>query len=255
MKKVCGAVLTLFIVMSAMNVSVYSQSQGTDAVSTEIFVQPKSRMSEEYRQYKFQRMREAYLKQMRAYNQSAVQVQNALTVSEYPHRFGMNMFGWNTGFGLSSLYSKRLRQGLYFQTLLGFANFYSRNPALLLSQQSSQYGHYNVMVMPLFFGLQKEVLRKHMPRRIYPFVQAGIGPVLGANFPEWNEFFSPFLRAQYRLTPGAMSGMGLFIGITPKYWIKLDAKYNLILFNKEVGFTRNYSGPSFSIGFSRGFFW
>ncbi|MCA9744107.1 MAG: hypothetical protein H6695_12180 [Deferribacteres bacterium] len=168
-----------------------------------------------------------------------------------------NFFGFTggvTSFGPGSHFSKSWlqRDGLHTQLNAQFISVQDENPYTgnsLYGPNSSYTG--NVMLLPIFFGVRRDLAYEQFKEAALPYLEAGVGPVLGFNFPYGRGFFGQFSHATTALTAGAFIGTGMDYSMGPKTVGTLNVRYNFIRFPGELAGRNDYSNLSISFGVFR----
>jgi len=165
--------------------------------------------------------------------------------------YGLNGAVVNYGGGGSFQYQWPIKENLTgtLDIALIYLNF--DNPFLPFYR--STYRSSDVMLVPFFLGLRRNVLRDHFDDNILPYVQIGAGPIAGFNFPYGYGFWGSLSRTTTTWTLGGFVGFGANFGLSKKIVGGIDVRYNLMPFPDDVGPRRDYSGPSFSFSVMRGF--
>ncbi|MDZ7289053.1 MAG: hypothetical protein ONB44_01585 [candidate division KSB1 bacterium] len=123
-----------------------------------------------------------------------------------------------------------------------FLPFYSRT-----------YRSADVMLVPFFFGLRRDVLRETFDNSFLPYLQVGAGPLAGFAFPYGYSFWESLRHATTAWTIGGFAGAGVNFAIDKKTAGLLDLRYNVMIFPERIGPRHDYSGPAISVGVLRGF--
>jgi hypothetical protein len=183
--------------------------------------------------------------------------QRAEAVAPLLNRFGqtdvvgLNGALVNYGAGSNFRYQWPLKPDLTATLDLSMLYLDFSNP--LLPFYSSTYRSADVMLVPLFFGLRRDVLRENFDDTILPYVQVGAGPLAGFAFPYGYSFWGSLRRAATTWTIGGFAGAGVNFAINKKTVGLVDVRYNVMIFPEQVGPRQNYSGPAISFGVLRGF--
>lgn len=117
----------------------------------------------------------------------------------------------------------------------------------------STYRSSDVMLVPFFLGLRRNVLRNHFDESILPYVQIGAGPIAGFNFPYGYGFWQTLEHTATTWTLGGFVGLGANFCLSKKFVGGIDVRYNIMPFPDNVGPRHDYSGPSISFSVMRGF--
>ena len=179
---------------------------------------------------------------------------NSLRGTDMPYMAGIQYFGVLGGFGLNTFYSKRINKDWRVNFHLGFlslSNRYMYNR--FMNDRFNTDIDFSVLILPSYLGFQRFISGKYIPDRMRIHIEGGVGPVFGMDIPRSNSFFGTFSNALYRVTPGGFVGGGINVKITNSLSAFADLKYHVIIFNGRLGYTNNYSTPSFYFGISRGF--
>ena len=164
---------------------------------------------------------------------------------------GLNGFLVNSGFGSSFRYQWPLPNEAIatLDLSLIYLDFGNR----FLPYYSSGYTNTNVVLVPLFFGLRRDILREHFDNSISPYLQAGAGPLAGFAIPVGYSFWRSLGSASSAWTIGGYAGFGVNFAMGKKTAGLFDLRYNVMVFPHAIGPRSNYSGPAISFGVLRGF--
>ncbi|MDZ7344239.1 MAG: hypothetical protein ONA90_06955 [candidate division KSB1 bacterium] len=185
------------------------------------------------------------------YQQSAPSVTPALRSFGQHNVFGWNGFLVNSGFGSNFRYQWPLPNEAIatLDLSLIYLDFSNR----FLPYYSPQEGNANIVLVPLFFGVRRDVWREHFDQSIAPYVQAGAGPLAGFAIPAGYSFWRSLGSASSAWTVGGFAGFGVNFAIDKKTAGLFDVRYNVMIFPDAIGPRSNYSGPAISFGVLRGF--
>lgn len=161
---------------------------------------------------------------------------------------GVTSFGPGTHFGKSWLQ----KDGLHTQLHAQFISVQEENPYTgnrLYGPNSGYTG--NVMLMPIFFGVRRDLAYEQFKEAALPYIETGVGPVVGFNFPYNRGFFGQFSHATVALTAGAFIGTGLDYSMGHKTVGTINVRYNFIRFPNELAGRTDYSNLSIAFGVIR----
>ncbi|MCG3118853.1 MAG: hypothetical protein ALAOOOJD_01132 [bacterium] len=108
----------------------------------------------------------------------------------------------------------------------------------------------DVMLVPFFFGLRREVWRESFDGML-PYVQFGAGPLAGIAFPYGYSFWNSLRYSTAEWTIGGFVGAGFNFALDKKTVGLVDFRYNIMMFPEQVGPRSNYSGPAIAFGVLR----
>ncbi len=165
--------------------------------------------------------------------------------------YGVNGALVNYGGGGAFQYQWPIKPDLTGTLDIGLIYLNFDNP--FLPYYRSTYRSSDVMLVPFFVGLRRNVLRDNFDDSVLPYVQIGAGPIAGFNFPYGFGFWQTLSRASTTWTLGGFVGFGANFGLSKKFVGGVDVRFNIMSFPDEVGPRRDYSGPSFSFSVMRGF--
>lgn len=173
----------------------------------------------------------------------------------YNHRFGAEVITVGNGMGVYPAYFQRIANGLFFQIRTGMLTLSHSLANLRYNNAFATNLMGTTFIMPIYGGLQKYFYVGKISKRLVPYITTGVGPVFGLNFPGFRGNYSQRkLPTAFRVGPAAFLGAGATFMFSPKYWITFESKYDVIYFPAKLGPWNNYSGPAFSVGISRGFY-
>jgi hypothetical protein len=161
---------------------------------------------------------------------------------------GLNGAVTNYGGGSSFHYQWPLQPDLTATLDLSLVYLNLDNPLLPFSTGYRNSG--DVMLVPFFFGLRRDVWRENFDG-ILPYVHFGAGPMAGIAFPYGYSFWSSLRYSTAKWTIGGFVGAGFNFGIDKKTVGLIDFRYNLMVFPEQVGPRSNYSGPAIAFGVLR----
>jgi hypothetical protein len=165
--------------------------------------------------------------------------------------YGLNGSVVNYGAGGNLHYQWPLKKDL--TATLDFSMIYLDLNNPFLPFYSRAYRSADLMLVPFFLGLRRDVLRENFDNSILPYLQIGAGPVAGLAFPYGYGFWETLRRTTTAWTLGGFAGAGVNFAIDKKTAGLVDLRYNIFIFPDEIGPRRNYSGPAIAFGILRGF--
>ena len=265
MKRVVFILITFTILF--LNSNLYSQTPGSidnfmpsmyrdlGPLSDESNPLMQELRREQYHQFGdfFLSKRNEYLRKI---SNSKLNRMNQLGATDYPYFGGIQYFGIIGGFGVNTLFSKKINKDWrinFHLGLLSLSNSYLYNRYLASINPNLNGLNSSILILPTYIGAQRFILSKHLSDRVKLYLEAGLGPTIGMNIPYGYGFFNSFANSQYRLTPGVFAGSGANVEIHKNYSAFMDIKYHVIVFNGNLGYTNNFSTPSIFFGVSRGF--
>lgn len=164
---------------------------------------------------------------------------------------GLNGFLVNAGFGSNFRYQWPLPNDAI--ATLDFSLIYLDFGNRFLPYYSPGNADANVVLVPLFLGLHRDVLREYFDNSISPYLQVGAGPLVGFAIPVGYSFWRSLGSASAAWTVGGFAGFGVNFAIDKKTAGLFDLRYNVMVFPHAIGPRSNYSGPAISFGVLRGF--
>ena len=108
----------------------------------------------------------------------------------------------------------------------------------------------NALLIPMFWGIRKNILRETFDEEIIPYVEAGAGPLIGVRFPSTSLFWNSIQRATAAYSVGGYLGLGVNYAIGQKSAGNISLRYNILKFNQTVGRRSDYSGFSIMFGYT-----
>lgn len=161
---------------------------------------------------------------------------------------GVTSFGAGAQFGKSWL----VKEGFHTQLNAQMISVLEDNPYSGYNLHGPNYNYTgNVMLLPVFFGVRRDLWYEQFQDAVLPYIEAGAGPVLGFNFPYGYGFFGQFSHAAVALTAGAFIGSGLDYSMGKKTVGSINVRYNFIRFPGELGGRIDYSSLSIAFGVQR----
>jgi hypothetical protein len=157
----------------------------------------------------------------------------------------------NYGAGSNFHYQWPLKKDL--AATLDFSMIYLNLSNPFLPFYSSTYRSADVMLVPFFVGLRRDILRENFDNTILPYLQVGAGPLAGVAFPYGFGFWETLRRATSAWTIGGFAGAGVNFAIDKKTAGLVDLRYNVMMFPERLGPRKDYSGPAIAFGVMRGF--
>jgi len=154
----------------------------------------------------------------------------------------------NYGGGSNLHYQWPLQKDLTATLDLSFIYLNLDNPFLPFYTRYNNSG--DVMLVPFFLGLRREVWREHFDG-VLPYLQVGAGPLAGMTFPYGYNFWQSLRYSTTTWTIGGFIGAGFNFAIDKKTVGLIDFRYNLMMFPEQVGPRANYSGPAIAFGVLR----
>jgi hypothetical protein len=164
---------------------------------------------------------------------------------------GLNGALMNNGGGGNFHYQWSLQKDLAATLDLALVYLDFSNP--FLPFYSSRYRSADVMLVPLFLGLRRDIFRENFDNTVLPYIQFGAGPLAGVAFPYGYGFWESVRRSTTAWTVGGFAGAGLNFALDKKTAGLVDFRYNIMVFPETIGPRHDYSGPAISFGVLRGF--
>jgi len=213
-------------------------------------VKRTSPVKQEYNQSRIDQMRLYY--QLRAAQMRAPETRYVTSTNpgEYVGKGFVNTFFFHNTFGINSFFSRRIRQDLY---LVGEFGYFSKTrdnvyPSMYYNLMGRTMPVSSAMLFPLYAGVRRGVTFINSLKRLYPYVGAGAGPVLGVgNMPDT-------FRSHYSVAfaPSLYAIAGTEIYAHRKWMLDFNIRYRYLRFHDALANWRNFSGVSFAIGFGYG---
>jgi len=213
-------------------------------------------VSGEYNKTQMQQMSEYYLNYYARINQ-----QSAAQAYGYNGLFGsrgyLHTYVLKDKFGVSTMYSHRLRRDLFLTGELGYYRITRQGeyPASIdLFDDSGDYA--SSMIYPVYVGIRRGFQPQHTSR-LYPYVGAGGGVAFGVGY--INNRYVPandsWIRHNYNfaLAPSAYIVAGLELYTVKRVFIDLNVRLRTMKFNETVGNWKDFSGMSVGFAFAYGF--
>lgn len=166
-----------------------------------------------------------------------------------------NFWGFKGGvttFGGAAIFAQNwlVNPGLHTQLQTQVFHISDDTPYSSRYGVSRQYSG-NIFLIPIYFGVRKDVLYSQFEGAILPYVEAGAGPVFGLLFPYGYGFFNTFAKTQGGLGMGGYFGGGLSYDMGEKTVGTLNVRYNLTHFPNAFDGRHDFNGLSIAFGISR----
>ncbi len=167
-----------------------------------------------------------------------------------------DFFGFNGGvstFGTNAQIGKNwaILDGVHTQFSLQLLSVNNDNPYSRLYNNSFRDPKGNVMLVPLYFGMRRDIFFETFQNAILPYVEAGAGPVFGMHFPYGHGFFGAFQHMGFQAGGGGYLGGGFDYDMGQKTVGNIGVRYNYIRFPNQIGDRLGYSGVSITFGIHR----
>jgi len=214
--------------------------------------------------YKDQEYNQSKIHRLRTQVYQRVQKQAAPKVGINPDGFlGKSVFNtsfFQTRFGFTSFYTHRLSQNVYLVGELGY--FYNSSDRMnrninspldrWVDERLNPYLHtrdlYEVALYPVYGGIRRGIILNHSLKRLYPYVGAGAGPVLGMGYIR-NKFVSD---RSFQLSPSVYAMVGTEIYTNSRWFFDVSVRYRYLTFGRYLANWKNFSGFTLNFGFGYG---
>ncbi len=103
-------------------------------------------------------------------------------------------------------------------------------------------GDNNVYILDFMFTAKKRMFAKDLDDNVRPFLEFGVGPVYGMNFPEYDtKPDGTKTRDQYSLTLGGLIAAGIDANVSSKNFLGIRLQYRFFPFTETIGERKDQS--------------